>query len=125
MKISTGLIIGCQLIGAAVEAAEEVEMLPPGLAERQAEFQQLKRNLRRLQLGEFADDDPYINPNGLMERKPCVEFERLSAGQLEDPWGAGDETCLTNSCGGGCCRAYNWLLCDEDNALAYVPCGKC
>merc|ERR1711933_121520 len=33
-----------------------------------------------------------------------------------------DESCRTNSCLGGCCRDYNYLVCDENNDYPYLKC---
>ena len=77
--------------------------------------------LRRVQADTFfPDDDPYWNPNGIMERKPCIPFDQIREDQIEND--LADDDCATNSCG-GCCRAYNWLLCDEDSSFAFVACG--
>ena len=80
--------------------------------------------LRRLQADTFfPDDDPYWNPFGIMERKPCTPFEGIREDQLTSPLAG--QACSANDCGGGCCRNYNWVLCDTDSSFPYLPCGKC
>lgn len=63
-----------------------------------------------------------VERDGLLEIKPCVSMEKITDSQKEDYFGNGDAMCNTNQCDGGCCRAYNWLLCDTANLYPYVPC---
>lgn len=97
---------------------------PPGVRKEHDSVKGRRRGkLRGLQADTFfPDDDPYWNPFGIMERKPCIPFELIREGQKTHS--LADPECNTNSCNGGCCRAYNWLLCDEDSSFAYVPCGE-
>lgn len=45
------------------------------------------------------------------ENKPCVPFSSVTKDQLAH--GNTDGSCENNECGGGCCRFYHWLLCDD------------
>ncbi|CAB9522161.1 Polymorphic outer membrane protein [Seminavis robusta] len=56
----------------------------------------------------------------LEETVACVPFDGSVLVHADHP--NTHETCKTNSCGGGCCRSYWWLLCDETNAFKFAPC---
>jgi len=58
--------------------------------------------------------------DGLLERNPCIAFDQLPVGSLENA--ASDSECLTNACEGGCCRRYNWLICDTTNGHPRLQC---
>jgi hypothetical protein len=57
---------------------------------------------------------------GLVESRDCQSFDTLDPGikSNENTVAA----CLTNSCGGGCCRIFLWMVCDEDNEYPHLAC---
>jgi hypothetical protein len=57
----------------------------------------------------------------LMEEVACVEFETVTSSVKEHA--LTDQICsASNSCEGGCCRAYLWLICDTNDAFPGLPC---
>lgn len=56
----------------------------------------------------------------IAEDHACVPFNEEMQGRAS--LSLSDDTCRTNSCGGGCCRVYHWLICDEDNAMPQLAC---
>ena len=60
---------------------------------------------------------------GLIENTPCVPWSSITEQQKLHP--NADSVCSTeqNSCDGGCCRAYWWLLCDDSGSVHQkLPC---
>lgn len=62
----------------------------------------------------------------LLESQPCLDpandpYTATLLEQLSSHPNA-HETCETNSCARGCCRAYFWWICDEDNDFFHLPC---
>ena len=120
---ASSLLLCCHLSFAAASVAGVSDEEKRNIQVPTEEAQWTKTGkLRRLQADSFfPDDDPYWNPNGIMERKPCIEFEAIRPEQLSNP--LADEQCSSNDCGGGCCRNYNWILCDTDSSFAYLQCS--
>ena len=54
------------------------------------------------------------------ENHACVPFNENMQGRAS--MSLSDDACRTNSCGGGCCRVYHWLICDEDNSMPQLAC---
>ena len=63
------------------------------------------------------------NANGLIEPPPgqCAPFE-LAGIQDRARSSLTDTACKTNSCNNGCCRMYNWLICDTSNSFSHLQC---
>lgn len=61
------------------------------------------------------------NANGLIEPPPgiCLGWE-LAGTQDRANSAMTDDACKTNSCDGGCCRVYNWLICDTSNTFEHL-----
>jgi len=53
------------------------------------------------------------------EPEPCLPFDQAMPLVAHPRTTAG---CLTNSCGGGCCRIRNWLICDTTNTFKDSRC---
>ena len=75
-------------------------------------------------------NDKNRNPNNnaglsdgysVAEDHTCVPFEE-SGIQGRASMSLSDDACRTNSCGGGCCRIFHWLICDEDNEMPQLSC---
>ena len=61
--------------------------------------------------GEFRVVEPGI----------CAPFELVGI-QDRRQSSLTDDACKTNSCFDGCCRVYNWLICDTTNAYHHLQC---
>ena len=57
---------------------------------------------------------------GLVENHDCQAFSTISSHIMDHVNTPGE--CKDNSCGGGCCRVFNWLACDTSNGFAHLPC---
>mmetsp|Transcript_114638 Transcript_114638/g.171459 ORF Transcript_114638/g.171459 Transcript_114638/m.171459 type:complete len:184 (-) Transcript_114638:157-708(-) len=55
----------------------------------------------------------------LEEQELCVPFEDATVAISNT---AAGDTCLTNTCPGGCCRLFNYLECDDDNTYPHLRC---
>ena len=61
---------------------------------------------------------------GLIEKEPCVPWSSIQDSLRNNAWG--DQTCQTNTCANGCCRAYTWLKCDDTGQVSHflVSCSQ-
>ena len=80
------------------------------------------KGLRQLQMenGGGGGGGGGENNDGLVEKWDCIEFSKVKQDVLSNP--NGDSECLTNSCGGGCCRLFSWLVCDTSNDFSRLAC---
>ena len=61
-----------------------------------------------------------VATQGLKELHVCVPWE--SVDEYRKTHSSTDLACATNSCAGGCCRHYHWLMCDTSNRFPAIPC---
>lgn len=75
-------------------------------------------------------NDKNRNPNNsggtsdgysIAEDHTCIPFEDNNV-KGRASLSLSDDACRTNSCGGGCCRIYHWLICDENNEMPQLSC---
>lgn len=61
-----------------------------------------------------------LGEDGLIETSDCRMLSDVGGAVDHDDT---EEQCLnTMTCGGGCCRIYNYMTCDEDNSLMHLQC---
>ena len=56
----------------------------------------------------------------LEETQPCIPFNGDISSRAS--LSLTDSVCTTNECSGGCCRVYNWLICDTTNQMPTLAC---
>jgi hypothetical protein len=56
----------------------------------------------------------------VMERHRCIDYSSVSDQKKTDVRNTGE--CSTNNCAKGCCRDYQFLVCDEDNDFPDLAC---
>jgi len=62
------------------------------------------------------------NENGLLEPPGgCMSFESAAV-QDRARSVLTTDSCRNNACNGGCCRMYNWLICDTSNSFDHLQC---
>ena len=64
-----------------------------------------------------GSDNGQVSP---LEESPCIPFNSEMRGLAA--MSLTDDECRDNSCSGGCCRVYSWLICDEKNEMPMLPC---
>lgn len=60
------------------------------------------------------------NGQYVAEQHTCVPFNEEM--QARASLSLSDDACRTNSCGGGCCRVYHWLICDTGDEMPQLSC---
>ena len=121
-------------------AQPEEEDLVARLAEHKAEARRLMKDGKVKNLTDGNDKNKNKNNKGgggknrqpnnnggttsdgysVAEDHACVPFNDEMQGRAS--LSLSDDSCRTNSCGGGCCRVYHWLICDEDNEMPQLSC---
>jgi len=62
----------------------------------------------------------FVKQVDVKEMYPCVPFRSFGA-QSASKDKLADNECRNNNCPSGCCREYNWLVCDVDS-LPFMKC---
>eukprot|EP00797_Seminavis_robusta_P015671 Sro234_g094350.2 (274) ;mRNA; f:18934-19755 len=73
-------------------------------------------------IGREFEDANEFNANGLSEPPGGCADPNIPDVQARRANSLTDQECVTNSCTGGCCRIYNWLICDESNSYDHLAC---
>jgi hypothetical protein len=56
----------------------------------------------------------------LVETRDCLDLSKVNPTILSN--GNTEATCLANSCDGGCCRVFSWMVCDTNNQFPHLSC---
>eukprot|EP00934_Nitzschia_sp_Nitz4_P005835 Nitzschia sp. Nitz4//scaffold148_size54725//42454//44073//NITZ4_006666-RA/size54725-processed-gene-0.17-mRNA-1//1//CDS//3329536772//5825//frame0 len=106
----------------AVSVLLAIQCLPSAMGEVRGVPKRNNYNQGRRVLKNDGKDGGSGNvADSLEETRPCVPFSELKDSVLNH-YNTQSECTVENSCSGGCCRIYDWMVCDTNN---YQPSMAC